>query len=92
MTVEREEFQQLGDLTFELWGRIGGLDMMMRNLYEKWAREHPDPSAFLDHIQRELLNGMARQGRDDDSVEALLIVHAEAQIRDTIWNTKQRVA
>jgi hypothetical protein len=89
---EPNEFQQLGNLTFEVWGRVGGLDMMLRSLLAKWAQEHDDPQTFLDELERELINGMAQQGRDDDPVEATLIPHAEAQIRDTVANAKLRAS
>lgn len=92
MSDERSEFQQLGDLSFELWGRVTALDMLMRSLYAKWALEHDDPQAFLDEVHRDLVNGMARQGRDDDPVEALVIHHAEEQLQDTIVNAKLRAS
>jgi hypothetical protein len=91
MADERTDFQRLGDLAFETWGRLTGLEMMLRTLYAKWALEHADPDAFLEQTHRELLDGMARVGRDDDPVEALLIHHAENQIEDTIGNVRRRV-
>ena len=92
MPYRRRDIQQVGDLAFETWGRLTGLEFMMRSLYAKWALEHDDPSVFLDAAEQSLLNGLAKQGRDDDPVEALLIHYAEAQIRGTIENTKRRVS
>ena len=83
---------QLSDLTFETWGRLTGLEFMLRSLFAEWALEHDDPQAFLAAVEQGLLNGIARQSRDDDPLEALLIHHAEVQIRDTIENTKRRIS
>ena len=74
---EFERFQRLGELTFSNWGRIAGLDMMLRSLLAKWALEHDDPQAFLDDFADSLINGLAKQGRDDDPVEATMLPHAE---------------
>ena len=89
---DQSQFQQLGNLAFETWGRVVGLDMMLRSLLARWALEHDDPQAFLDEMERGLLNGMAQLSRDYDAVEATLVPHAEAQIRDTISNAKLRAS
>lgn len=75
---------------FENWGRITGLEMILRALVAERANQEDRPVEFLDDFRRDLLASMVRQGRDHDPVEALLIEHAEAQINDLFDNVTKR--
>lgn len=77
-------------LSFENWGRIVALEIMMRAVIAKWAAENNNPLDFLDTMRRDLVNSMNMQGRDDDALEAFLIQHAEHQINDTFENLRLR--
>lgn len=75
---------------FENWGRITGLEMILRALVAERAAISDSPVDFLETFRSDLLASMVRQGRDNDPVEALLIQHAEDQINDLFDNVKQR--
>lgn len=75
---------------FENWGRITGLEMILRALVAERAAKADNPVEFLETFRAELVASMVRQGRDNDPVEALLIEHAEGQINDVFDNVKQR--
>lgn len=90
MESEKDLLERSISMGFETLGCVVAMDMMMRALLERWAFEKSDPIGFLEELRRNTINGMARQGRDNDPVEALLIQHAEGQVNDTIENTKLR--
>lgn len=93
MTDESEELSTAAArMGFENWGRIVGLEMIIRALLAERANQADYPTDFLDEFRDGLLSSMVQKGRDGDAIEALLIEHAEAQINDVFENVRKRFA
>lgn len=89
---ESQDFvQRTAGLAMENWGRIVGLDIMLRTLYAKLALEQPQPVEFAEATKNAMIDSMRKQLRSGDQVEAHLAEHAAEQIEDTMVNVITRV-
>jgi hypothetical protein len=71
------------DTTLELYGRLIGMEAMLRALYTKLALEKDPPLSFIEEVLGGVSASLTKTGRADDEVEALLMRHAEIQIAET---------
>jgi hypothetical protein len=79
------------DTTLEIYGRLIGMEAMVRGLYLKLASEKDEPLSFLEEVLAGLSGAITTTGRADDEVEALLMRHAHMQVAETFEKIVQQV-